>query len=183
MQTQDKDKKRGFTLIELLVVVSIISLLSSVVIASLAEARERARWAAFDEELRQIVTAINLHRTDTGQWPTSLYNTGRGGVITSLKVDSSAGDLVAELYSDGYYGKPILPESPLPAGGDWGVYPGARLTPDFDLSCGQYPSDEYLSIYHGESDNEEWRNSNILSDIYFGGPTGLVGTHGCVEIK
>jgi len=38
----------GFTLVELLVVVPLISLLSSVVFASVNVARAKARWAAHD---------------------------------------------------------------------------------------------------------------------------------------
>jgi prepilin-type N-terminal cleavage/methylation domain-containing protein len=49
-----KNKNKGFTLIELLVVISIISLLSSVVMASINDSRERARLVA-GEKLAQSI--------------------------------------------------------------------------------------------------------------------------------
>ena len=58
------EKKRGFTLIELLVVVSIISLLSSVVLSSLNDARRKARNTQRISDVRQLVTAFNLARND-----------------------------------------------------------------------------------------------------------------------
>lgn len=62
-------KSKGFTLIELLVVVAIISLLSSVVLAAVGEAREKARIAAFVSELRQVQNALELYRTSFGIYP------------------------------------------------------------------------------------------------------------------
>lgn len=61
--------KIGFTLIELLVVVSIVGLLSSVVLASLSDARESARIAKAVQELKQIETMIVLYINDTNQLP------------------------------------------------------------------------------------------------------------------
>ncbi len=62
-------KRRGFTLIELLVVISIISLLSSIILASLGESREKAKVARAKSDLIQLRNAISLLAFDTGKWP------------------------------------------------------------------------------------------------------------------
>ncbi len=62
-------QQRGFTLIELLVVISIIAILSSVVIASLSDAREKAQITSVKAELNAIRNAILLLNTDTGKMP------------------------------------------------------------------------------------------------------------------
>ena len=46
---------RGFSLIELMMVISILSLISSIVMASMVTARERAREAKAKVEMRQII--------------------------------------------------------------------------------------------------------------------------------
>jgi type II secretion system protein G len=61
--------QKGFTLIELLVVIAIIGVLSSVVLASLNEARDRAKYAKLYTDLRQIESALNLARNDYNDWP------------------------------------------------------------------------------------------------------------------
>jgi prepilin-type N-terminal cleavage/methylation domain-containing protein len=62
-------KVKGFTLIELLVVISIIVFLSSIVLASLSVAREKAKIARAQSDLIEIRNAILLMRDDTGAWP------------------------------------------------------------------------------------------------------------------
>jgi prepilin-type N-terminal cleavage/methylation domain-containing protein len=62
-----KNGKKGFTLIELLVVIAIIGLLSSVVIASLANAREKARYAKSQTELNQIIKAAVIAQGESGK--------------------------------------------------------------------------------------------------------------------
>jgi prepilin-type N-terminal cleavage/methylation domain-containing protein len=57
----------GFTLIELLVVISIIGLISSVILASLSSAREKARVARARNEMRQIVQAIIIAQGEQGR--------------------------------------------------------------------------------------------------------------------
>ncbi len=64
--------QKGFTLIELLVVVAIIGLLSSIALASLSSAREKAADARALEEKRSINLAVQMYITQYGRYP----NTG-----------------------------------------------------------------------------------------------------------
>jgi prepilin-type N-terminal cleavage/methylation domain-containing protein len=67
--------KRGFTLIELLVVISIIGLLSSIVLASLNTAREKAEIAKISSEMKSIQLALELYYDAYNQYPNA------GGLI------------------------------------------------------------------------------------------------------
>lgn len=59
-------KTSGFTLIELLVVISIIGLLSSVILASLNSARNKAKDAAIKEAAHQMESLMALNYQDYG---------------------------------------------------------------------------------------------------------------------
>jgi prepilin-type N-terminal cleavage/methylation domain-containing protein/prepilin-type processing-associated H-X9-DG protein len=59
-----KTRKRGFTLIELLVVIAIISILASILFPVFARARENARRASCQSNLKQIGLGIQQYTQD-----------------------------------------------------------------------------------------------------------------------
>lgn len=66
-----KHQIRGFTLIELLVVISIIGILTTLFLANLNAARERARDAQRKSDLRNLKTALRLYFNDASGYPAS----------------------------------------------------------------------------------------------------------------
>jgi len=63
------NKNKGFTLIELLVVVAIISILSSIGLASMQDARERAEDTKIIQQVSQFQNAVALFRSTEGSYP------------------------------------------------------------------------------------------------------------------
>ena len=86
-------KNKGFTLIELLVVIAIIGLLSSVVLASLNSARQKARDARRVADIKQLQTALELYYDTNRNYPTtiSVANLVTPGYISVISTDPSTG--------------------------------------------------------------------------------------------
>ncbi len=71
MQSLIKQKKnKGFTIIELLVVITIISMLSSIILVAVQNARAKAKKAKALAEVTQFATTIYMLEIDTGFYPT-----------------------------------------------------------------------------------------------------------------
>ena len=60
--------QKGFTLIELLVVIAIIGLMSSIVLASLSSARNKARDVAIKQDLKQMAILMALNYDNYGSY-------------------------------------------------------------------------------------------------------------------
>src|SRR5579872_1821185 len=64
----------GFTLIELLIVIAIIGILSTLLMTNFIGIRQRARDAQRKSDVRQMQSALELYRSDTGSYPVSANN-------------------------------------------------------------------------------------------------------------
>lgn len=61
--------QKGFTLIELLIVIAIIGILSTLLMTNFIGIRQRARDAQRKSDIRQMQSALELYRADTGNYP------------------------------------------------------------------------------------------------------------------
>ncbi len=62
---------RGFTLIEVLVVVAILAILAGLIVPRIMDRPDQARVVAAKNDIRAIVSALNLYRLDNGLYPTT----------------------------------------------------------------------------------------------------------------
>ena len=134
-------KNKGFTLIELLVVIAIIGLLSSIVLASLNQARAKARDAKRISEVHEINNAVQLYITENGHAP---YLAAQGDCGDPNEWTSSGGDC----YAVSAVGS--VDQSPVER---WTDYLAAELKPYIKvlpvdpcgLSCGDRFTYEYIA--------------------------------------
>jgi prepilin-type N-terminal cleavage/methylation domain-containing protein/prepilin-type processing-associated H-X9-DG protein len=75
LQTTSRRRRGGFTLIELLVVIAIIAILAAILFPVFAKAREKARQASCQSNLKQLGVAILSYAQDFDEsYPTCTYD-------------------------------------------------------------------------------------------------------------
>ncbi len=68
--------QEGFTLVELLIVIAIIGILATLLMTNFIGIRQRARDAQRKADVRQIQSALELYRADTGSYPPAVGSNG-----------------------------------------------------------------------------------------------------------
>ncbi len=98
--------RRGFTLIELLVVISIIGILSGILYASFGDSRELARNNSMQAELKEVQLALELYKSQNGEYPAAGVGGGSCNDGSNLSVDKAHSldcgvtDIIADLVPD-----------------------------------------------------------------------------------
>lgn len=159
---------KGFTLIEIMLVIGIITLLASVAMFSMTEAKKKAQDAKMIAESKQVETAIALfkdsnpdeyvpHATNVGQYPLGeLYQEGTDGYDENLR----------PLVHSGYFKS--IPRSPDGQSYAYGVAPDrkrgvfvANLKTRSSNNGGSNPADYCVQVGSQSSNNGE-----LCSQIY-----------------
>ena len=101
-----ENHKSGFTLIELLVVIAIISILATVVLASLNSARSKARDTQRKAALNQIRVALELYYDEHGTYQVQGggWRGGGNGWLNYIGGSDYTLSVVKALYNEGYIG-------------------------------------------------------------------------------
>src|SRR5512139_3299716 len=73
-QQRGAHSRRGFTLIELLVVIAIIAILAAILFPVFAQAREKARSASCQSNLKQICLSGQMYMNDYDEMMHWFYN-------------------------------------------------------------------------------------------------------------
>ena len=132
------NKQKGFTLIELLVVIAIISILSSIVFASLSSSREKANNVTAKVQAKEIQKAIELSRLNSSSF--SLPQNIDGSKTIKTIVEETGTSPLKEAIEEFYSGD--IPDIPSTVGGGDNDYyyisngSEAIDDDDFEYVCG-----------------------------------------------
>jgi len=152
---------KGFTLIELLVVIAIIGILSSIVLASLSSARDKAKIARAQADLSEFQKALALLENDSGETINHLNLSGCPGITDGPN---------NEFYLDTEDAGLLLNDSSPPYLNWDGPYISA-VTPD--PWGNQYIYDEDFQCIAGATGCDGYPTSgHVLRVLHSGGPNG-----------
>jgi prepilin-type N-terminal cleavage/methylation domain-containing protein/prepilin-type processing-associated H-X9-DG protein len=166
--------KQGFTLIELLVVIAIIAILAAILFPVFARAREKARQASCQSNLKQIGLACAMYSSDyDGRYvPVARWNsvTGGNGYWWSVLIQPYTKNWQVQVCPS--YGCEVAGLGGWTGGGFCGDTPGGTST------CDQPPRARWIGGYGmnwGRTDlNPNWRGPGDRKDSAVEDPAGCI---------
>jgi type II secretion system protein G len=102
-------KQRGFTIVELLIVIVVIAILAAIVIVAYQGIQGRARDSARLSDMKMIMKALEVYKTNTGSYPSPNSTPNAQGWEVSTNGASATNFLGSIINSNGVTKIPVDP--------------------------------------------------------------------------
>ncbi len=113
-----RQRSRGFTIVELLIVVVVIGILASITLIAFNSVQAKARDSQRLQDIKTIVKALEVYKTNNGIYPDEVQTVGGGGWEVTSDGTNPTNFLSALVSANGISRVPIDPRNKTSGGLD-----------------------------------------------------------------